>query len=222
MLRLCWDRSVAYLAGTSYQKSMIRTIRSLLALPQAYQLFWTVIGGPHRSRILVEEYIQPKAGDRILEIGCGPGTIVPYLPECEYVGFDMSPEYIDQAREKFPQRRFICGRVSDYTLKERSYFNLVLALGIVHHLDDAEALQLFQIAHEALKPGGRLVTLDGVWKKGQSAGARALLARDRGQFIRDEQSYVAIASRVFADVRVGIRHDLLRIPYTHIIMNCIR
>jgi len=96
---------------------MIRTIRSLLAFPQAYQLFWTVIGGPQRSKILVDEYIRPKAGDRILEIGCGPGTIVPYLPHCEYVGFDMSAEYVAKAQKKFPNARFVCERVSEYTLK---------------------------------------------------------------------------------------------------------
>jgi SAM-dependent methyltransferase len=201
---------------------MIRTIRSVLAVPQAYQLFWNVIGGPARSRILVAEYIRPKVGDRILEIGCGPGTIVPFLPPGEYVGFDMSPGYIEQAQQRFPQARFVCERVSEYTLPERAYFDVVLALGIVHHLDDPEAQQLFQIAHDALKPGGKLVTLDGVWTDHQSSAARALLARDRGEFVRSEAAYVAIASRVFDNVKASIRHDLLRIPYTHIIMECIR
>jgi len=201
---------------------MIRTIRSVLAVPQAYQLFWNVIGAPARSRTLVGEYIRPRAGDRILEIGCGPGTIVPYLPACEYVGFDASAEYIEQARRRFPQARFVCERVSEYRLPEAAYFDRVLALGIVHHLDDAEALQLFQIAEKALKPGGKLVTLDGVWTGRQSAAARALLARDRGEFVRSEEGYVRIASRAFDNVKASIRHDLLRIPYTHIILECIR
>src|SRR5438552_4181241 len=69
-------------------KSMIETIRSVLAFPQAYNLFFQVIGAPERSRILVRDYIRPRPGDRILEIGCGPGTIIPYLPKTEYVGFD--------------------------------------------------------------------------------------------------------------------------------------
>jgi len=201
---------------------MIKTIRSVLRVPQVYQLFWNVIGGPRRSRILVEEYIRPQKGDRILEMGCGPGTIVPYLAESEYVGFDASTEYVEQARKKFPHAKFMCERVSQYTLSQPSYFDIVLALAIVHHLDDLEALRLFQIAHEALKPGGKLVTLDGVWTNDQSTAAHYLLACDRGRFVRSEEGYVQIASRVFSNVKPSIRHDLLRIPYSHIILECLR
>src|SRR5438128_2947659 len=201
---------------------MIKTIRSVLRVPQVYQFFWNVIGGPRRSRILVEEYIRPRKGDRILEIGCGPGTIVPYLAELEYVGFDASAEYVEQARKKFPQAKFMCERVSQYSLSQTSYFDVVLALAVVHHLDDPEALRLFQIAREALKPGGKLVTLDGVWTNDQSIAAHYLLARDRGQFVRSEEGYVQIASRVFSNVKPSIRHDLLRIPYSHIILECLR
>ena len=201
---------------------MIETIRSILALPQGYQLFFNLIGAPERSRILVREYIQPKAGDRILEIGCGPGTIVPYLPETEYVGFDASASYIEQARHRFPKAKFVCERVSQYTLPQRQYFDIVLALGIIHHLDDAEALQLFRIAYEALKPGGKLVTLDGVWTPEQSRASRYVIARDRGQFIRKETEYVKLAKDSFPTVTAHIRYDLLRIPYTHILMQCVR
>jgi len=205
---------------------MIRRIRSVLARPWAYQLFFNLIGAPGRSRVLVRDYIRPRPGDRILEIGCGPGTIVPYLPESEYVGFDLSQEYIEQARKKFsakfPRTKFVCERVSQYTLPQREYFEIVLALGILHHLDDSEALQLFRISHDALKPGGKLVTLDGVWTDDQSRSARYLLARDRGQFVRAEQQYIGLASEVFSKVTPSIRHDLLRIPYTHLVLECIR
>jgi SAM-dependent methyltransferase len=138
------------------------------------------------------------------------------------VGFDASSEYIEQARRRFPGAKFICERVSEYTLPEREYFDLVLALGILHHLDDAEALQLFRIAHDALKPGGRLITLDGVWTDDQSRAARYIQARDRGQYIRKEGAYVDLAQQVFPSVRSDIRHDLLRIPYSHVILQCAR
>ena len=201
---------------------MLETIRSVLALPQAYQLFFNVIGAPGRSRTLIREYIRPRPGDRILEIGCGPGTLLPFLPATEYVGFDASPGYIKQARKRFPRAKFVCERVSQFTLPERNYFDIVLALGILHHMQDEEALQLFRIAHDALKPGGRLVTLDGVWTADQSRAARYIQARDRGQFIREEQAYISLGRQVFPKIISYVRHDLLRIPYTHLILECTR
>lgn len=197
-------------------------LRSVLALPQAYELYHYLIGAPGRSRALVADYVQSKPGDHILEIGCGPGSIVPYLPESEYVGFDASPAYIKKAQRRFPKLKFICQRVSQYSFSQPSYFDVVLALGIVHHLDDSEARQLFQIAHEALKPGGKLVTMDGVYCEGQSSAARFFLDRDRGRFIRTEAQYRELAAGVFHIVKSSIRHDLLRIPYTQVFLQCVR
>ena len=202
---------------------MVEKLRSLLSLPSAYSLFWRLIGGPSRSMILVKEYVRLRPEDRVLEIGCGPGTIVPYLAAAEYVGFDASLEYIQAARAKFGDfATFVCGRVSEYSLRQLSYFDVVLALGIVHHLDDAEASQLFQIAHSALKPGGRLITLDGCFTEGQSAFARYLLTKDRGQYVRSREGYLRIASEVFTDIKASIRPDPLHVPYTHLILECTR
>lgn len=201
---------------------MLQSIRSVLALPVAYQLWFNLIGGPAWARVLVDEYIRPKPGARILEIGCGPGIIVRYLPQSEYLGFDLSSKYIDAARRRFPKAKFVCERVSRFSLPQQDRFDAVLALGIVHHLDDDEAQQLFQISHEALKPGGKLVTIDGVWAQDQSAAARWLLARDRGEHVRHKAEYLELASHVFRTVKPTVRHDLLRIPYTHLILECVR
>jgi cyclopropane fatty-acyl-phospholipid synthase-like methyltransferase len=201
---------------------MFQSIRSVLAIPAAYNLWWKVVGGPAWAKVLVGQYIQPRVGARILEIGCGPGTIAGYLPDSEYVGLDVSSKYIEMARKRFPRAQFVCQRVSQFSLAKQQSFDAVLALGIVHHLDDQEAGQLFQIAYDALKSGGKLVTFDGVWTHDQSAAARWLLARDRGEYIRNEREYVKIASEVFANVKASVRHDLLRIPYTHLVLECVR
>jgi SAM-dependent methyltransferase len=158
---------------------MFQSLRSVLAIPAAYNLWWNVVGGPGFAKVLVREYLQPRVGARILEIGCGPGTIVGYLPRVEYLGFDLSSKYIEAARKRFPRAQFVCERVRGFSLAKHQSFDAVLALGILHHLDDQEAKQLFQIAHDALKSGGKLITLDGVWTSDQSGTARWLLARDR-------------------------------------------
>ena len=201
---------------------MLSSIRSVLSIPSAYQMWWRAVGGAHLADELVHGYIALQPGARILEIGCGPGTIVPYLPPSEYLGFDISPEYIEQARKKFPRARFVCQRVGQFSLEEHGTFDAVLALGIVHHLDEEEAQRLFQIGCDALKPGGQMVTVDGVFTENQSPAARWLLSRDRGECVRSEQDYVRIASQVFPNVKPTIRHDLLRIPFTHLILQCNR
>jgi SAM-dependent methyltransferase len=201
---------------------MLESIRSVLSIPAVYQLWGNIVGGSTSIQTLVDEYIRPAPDSRILEIGCGPGTMVPFLPQTAYLGFDLSPEYIDDARRRFPAARFVCERVSRFSVGQCQSFDLVLAIGIVHHLDDAEAVHLFRIAHDALKPGGRLVTVDGVFTDNQSATARWLLKRDRGEHVRSKEQYLKIASQIFAEIRPVVRQDLLRIPYTHLILQCVR
>ena len=201
---------------------MIEAVRSILSRSWAYQSFWHAIGGDERNRVLLREYIRPAPGSRVLDIGCGPGTMVPYLPDTEYVGLDVSAEYIDKARRRFPQARFLCQSVGEGDQVERDSFDIALALGVLHHLDDTEALTLFQIAHHAMKPGGRLITIDGVWTDDQSHIAKYLLSRDRGRFVRSQAGYQDLAAKVFSNIESSIRHDLLRIPYSLMILKCVR
>ena len=200
----------------------MQSIRSVLAVPSAYNLWWNLVGGPAWAKVLVRDYVQPRVGARILDIGCGPGTIAGYLPATEYTGFDLSPRYIGMARKRFPQAQFVCERVSQFSLAKQRSFDIALAFGIVHHLDDPEAGQLFKIAYDALESGGKLVTVDPVFTTDQAPAARWLLTRDRGEYVRNEGGYVKIASQVFTNIKASIRHDLLRIPYTHLILECVR
>ncbi len=195
-------------------------LRSILSIPAMYILFGWLIGSNSGRAAFVREYIRPKLGESILDIGCGPGDIVSHLPlGVEYVGFDASQPYIDAAKKRFGGRAtFICERVNTAALEQR--FDVVLALGILHHLNDAEALQLFRLAQSALKPEGRLITLDGVYTNDQSRLVRWIISKDRGQYVRDQEGYHSLANQVFKNTKVMIRHDLLRIPYTHIIMEC--
>jgi SAM-dependent methyltransferase len=196
-------------------------LRDILAQARVYSLFARIIGATRGRQTYVQGYIRPKAGDRILDIGCGPADILEALPEVEYHGFDLSPDYIESARKRFGTRgQFHVEAVSADLIKKYEGFDLVLATGVLHHLTDAEATDLFQVARTALKPGGRLVTLDGCFVDSQSAIARHLLRRDRGEFVRRQPEYLRLASKVFSKVESQLTHNLLRIPYTHIIMQC--
>ena len=201
---------------------MIEAFRPILNLPWAYQMWGSVVGSDGYRKTLAKEHIRARPSDRILDVGCGPGSMVPYLPRSEYVGFDANPDYIQQARRRFPEAHFTCDRVNEYNLPQSEYFDIVIALGILHHLEDKEAVQLFRMARRTLKPQGRLITLDGVWVAGQSRFAKFLLSRDRGRFVRRAEQYVALASTSFSTVNSTVRHDMLRIPYSHLILECSR
>ncbi|SRR6266496_5394465 len=199
---------------------VFESLRAFLSVPAIYRLWNSIARGSAESKF-VKEYVRPRSHDRILDIGCGPGDMVPYLPDVGYVGFDASESYIKTARARYGERgTFICGQVGGRALEVQTSFDIALAVGILHHLDDTEALRLFELAWAALKPGGRLISMDGCFAHEQSYLARWFISRDRGEHVRTSDQYVRIASQVFTQIEVSIRDDLLRIPYTIIVLEC--
>jgi SAM-dependent methyltransferase len=202
---------------------MIEHIRPILNRPFFYEFYHSLIGANYRSRVLVSEYIRPQPHDRILDIGCGPGNMLPFLPECQYLGVDANPACIASARQRYSNRaQFICERVSHYSVQQFGVFDIVLALGLVHHLDDSEARDLFGLGYTSLKPGGRMITNDGCYAPGQSPAIRFLLSRDRGRFVRTQEQYLGLAHTWFQEVNAHLRENILRIPYPHLILECTR
>ena len=195
-------------------------LREILAFPRLYRLFGRVVRGSGRERY-VADYLRPTPGMRILDIGCGPADILNDLPDVHYTGIDISPLYIEAARQRHGHRgTFLCEDVVVTADREPASADLVMANGILHHLDDDAALKLLRLARKALAPGGRLVALDGCFVEGQSRLARFFLRRDRGRFVRRVDEYLALGRQVFGQVESHVRHDLLRIPYTLHIMEC--
>ena len=53
----------------------------------------------------------------------------------------------------------------------------------------------------------------------QSRTARLVILADRGRYVRNPAEYERLAAPVF-EVETAVRSDLLRIPYTHCILEC--
>jgi SAM-dependent methyltransferase len=195
--------------------------RSILSYPFVYSALQTLMGGGKSRADFVSSCVRPFSGMRVLDIGCGPADILAYIPEVNYWGFDISRPYIENAKKRFGlQGNFYCKLLDSDDLRELPSFDLVLALGLLHHLDDFDAQNVIELAHKALKPGGRLLTVDPCYEPSQNFIARFLIKNDRGQNVRDKQGYQSLLSRVFPSVRAEVRHQSW-IPYTHCITECI-
>lgn len=197
-------------------------VRAILSLSRVYDLFQKLMGAKEGRKVLAQRYIRAKTEDRVLDIGCGTAQIIKFLPEVLYWGFDPNPRYIQSAKEQFGEGRyaFSCTDVDEAVLGTLPKFDIVLALGVLHHITDDAAVQLARLAKIALKKGGRLVTIDPCFVEGQSPIARFLISRDRGQHVRNREAYQLLMGQVFNAINVEIRHDLARFPYTHLIMEC--
>jgi len=184
-------------------------------------LFNRIVSKANRD-VVVEEYIRPVYGDRVLDVGCGYGRLASRLQNADYVGIDISPKYVDYANRHFGNfGQFICGDITkDSEIEHLGKFDVVTIIGVLHHLSDNDCRTLLSSVKRVLSTTGRLVTFDGVFTHDQSAIARLLLNADRGSFVRTEEHYCELLSEQFELSTGDIRTDLLTIPYAHFVTVC--
>jgi trans-aconitate methyltransferase len=108
----------------------------------------------------------PKAGERILDIGCGTGHLTAEIAAsgAEVLGIDRSEEMIAEARKKFPEIRFEVMDAKEMPFAKE--FDGVFSNATLHWIKEPERV-IAGIAR-ALKPGGRFVAEFG--GKGNVAG----------------------------------------------------
>jgi trans-aconitate methyltransferase len=102
----------------------------------------------------VVDLLDPKPGERILDVGCGTGHLTQTIADrgAAVVGFDCSPEMIGQARQNFPRLQFVLGDAAE--MEFRSEFDAVFSNAALHWMKNAS--QVAKGMADALKPGGRL------------------------------------------------------------------
>lgn len=195
-------------------------LRDFLSVPKAYTLFQRLVRGKGEL-VYITTHVRPIPGQRVLDVGCGTGDILRLMPPVDYLGIDSNASYIEAARKRYGAiGTFACTDLTDQNIEQFGKFDIVLATGILHHLDDDDALRLFQLANKTLKAEKRLVSFDGCYVENQSFLARKVLSRDRGKFVRTGKEYVNLASQVFANVESFVYDHILRIPSSVIVMEC--
>jgi SAM-dependent methyltransferase len=124
------------------------------------EMAWTDRTGTEVDRVI--KILQPRGGERILDMACGSGRHSLELRRRGFsvVGADISPDLIEIARRDADEAGlevdFVLSDLRD--LKFESEFDLVLNLndGAIGYLEsDEENLRTFEVISRALRPGGR-------------------------------------------------------------------
>jgi len=194
-------------------------LKRVLEYSAVYWAFQTAVGAKGAHREILDRYAKPQQSEAVLDVGCGPAKIIEMLPEVSYVGVDLDESYLESATNEFGKNASfeLCGADSIADL-DSGPFDLILGIGLVHHLSDEIATGFFHGASKKLAPGGRLVTMDGCYHPEESKIGRTMVSNDRGEFIRASTEYERLASTAFSNVALDVRFDLLRIPYSHAVM----
>ncbi len=193
-----------------------------LEISSVYAKLMGFLLGANTYSTLVNEYIQPMPGSSVLDVGCGPAEILELLQDVNYIGLDHNPNYIATATKKYGAKgTFICAGVdqlNDFGLKT---FDRIIILGVMHHLDDAQLAKLMMSLKDRLNQGGTLITFDVAYEDKQNLIAKLLAKNDRGKFVRTKEQYLKFIQVSFKNEQADIRHDLLRVPYTHLLTRSI-
>ena len=119
-----------------------------------------------RRNELVSRYIR---GD-VLDIGCGLGTIIPFLDAGQrYVGIEINQEFVAYLNPRFPQRKFYNCNVDEEPLElgdER--FDTVLLVAVIEHLAHPEKA-LAEIQKYLLPSGSLVITTPPSGDRGSTA-----------------------------------------------------
>jgi SAM-dependent methyltransferase len=196
-------------------------IYRVLEWPAVYDPLMRLLGGPAARKRFVDEFVRPPGAAKLLDVGCGTGVLLDDLPPgIVYVGVDVNAAYIERARRRYGDRgEFFRARAGEDDLGGgRSGFDFVVAMALLHHLEDDEAKRLLDSAARLLRPGGAFVAIDPTLHERQAAAARVLVSLDRGRRVRSPQGYRALIETRFADIEDRVLTDLLPIPYSHYVV----
>lgn len=81
----------------------------------------------------------------LLDLGCGNGALLKYLPSrCDYVGVDHSEYSIKYCLELYPNKTFVCSDLSVFLHKlatQKKKLDAVVLCGMIYHTVDKESQQ---------------------------------------------------------------------------------
>jgi ubiquinone/menaquinone biosynthesis C-methylase UbiE len=173
-----------------------------------------------RDALLLEANI--RAHDRVLDIGCGTGTLTVTIkqryPEVELSGLDPDPKALDRARSKAARARvtvkFDQG-FSDALPYADATFDRVVSSLMFHHLPRAVKEGTLREVRRVLKPGGELHLLDFTGAHGRGRLARLIHPQHALKDSAEDRVVVLMRAAGLRDPRVVGRRKTLFGPLAY-------
>jgi len=172
-----------------------------------------------RYRCLDAAQITP--GNVVVDVGCGPAYYFERLPQpLTYHGFDTDDTYVEWAREKWGPSgaTFHVGIFDGDAASKLPPPDVILLLGLLHHLSDQESSDLLELCAEILAPGGRVVSVDTAFIPNQGRLSRWMSKNDRGEFVRYPEQFEGLAAPYFGSTSSEIVSGTGRIPGAYVLM----
>lgn len=135
---------------------------------------------------------------RVLDVGCGPGTNTRHFAHAEYLGVDLNPNYIADARRRYG-REFVVADVTTFAGDPARPFDFILVNSLLHHLPTSDVERLLSHLATLLSDDGCIHILDLVLPDRFSA-SRVLARLDRGHFPRALESWRRLFVQSFEPV----------------------
>lgn len=136
--------------------------------------------GLYKKRIqLLKDLDIFKVNPSVLDVGCGTGLFAE-VTRGYYVGIDSNIRSINRAKSKRYKDEKIFRCVDLNTLQnEKTKFDVVLIVDVLHHLDSQECIKLFKAAAKITNK--YIVSFDVVLKDKMSALEKWFLKHDKGK-----------------------------------------
>ncbi|MBS1839403.1 MAG: class I SAM-dependent methyltransferase [Acidobacteria bacterium] len=119
---------------------------------------------------------------RVLDVGCGPGTNTRYFDHADYLGVEVNPKYVAEARRKF-NREFVVADVTTYERDRDGGFDFVLVNSFLHHINLEETHRVLDRLRTWVSPDGYIHIIE-LTSPGDRSIAQLLADWDRGKFAR--------------------------------------
>ena len=132
--------------------------------------------------------------NRVLDVGCGPGTNARRFAGVDYTGVDINERYLAIARAKHGGRFVqadLTNAASAAQLASLGTFDTILVNSFLHHLPDDVVARLLQQLARLLGPDGRVHLLELVLPERRSL-ARLMARLDRGRYARPLAAWRAL------------------------------